>query len=184
MNENNIETLRKRIQEQNKIINFFQEKFQQQTGNTLTLPSTWSKFLTIEDSEAPIGDKMGQEKSSKSSTNFSKDNKEFGELNEEENKEEYANFIQAFYALNLPQKKMEDPKGNNFRIKSGKGQRGTIGGSYGRSSQRKAGGLSTTFSQSNPFHMVEKINLSGYVNKVRAFFLKAIFEEFFKSCVS
>ena len=98
-----------------------------------------------------------------------------GMIDDKEPHTDHANFIQAFYALNLPQKKMEDPKDNNrFRISSNSYRsnnrmmrsRGavTFGSSFPEGKKR---GLSTTFDSNNPFHMVEKIDLSGYVNKVK-----------------
>ena len=36
-----IEAYRKKIEEQEKLINYFQKKYKEQTGNELELPQTW-----------------------------------------------------------------------------------------------------------------------------------------------
>lgn len=41
MSDKNVESLRKTIEEQKKILSFFQNKFREQTGNDLELPQTW-----------------------------------------------------------------------------------------------------------------------------------------------
>lgn len=139
MSRNNLEQLRKTIEEQKKIINFFQTKFIQQTGNQLTLPQAWSKFLNIEDENAPINDIQTGDA--------------IGEAEASLKDDATLNFIQSFYAMNLPQKKINSKKKNERR--------------GGRSSfKNKKNQLSTTFDQNNPDHMIQKINLSGFARKV------------------
>lgn len=178
MSANNLEGLRKTIQEQKKIINFFQQKFQEQTGNNLSMPSTWSKFLNIADADAPIQDQMD----ARTMETQTKGNQEPGQDGNDDSQEEatFNNFIQAFYSLNLPQKMMEPPnKKKNFRIQSSsKGKSGGQSNSRGGGNSRKKDELTTTFDQNNKSHMVEKIELCNYSNKN---FSRAAFREFLES---
>jgi hypothetical protein len=185
MSANNLESLRKTIQEQKKIINFFQQKFQEQTGNNLSVPSTWSKFLNIDDADAPIQDQMDS-KTMDVSANINSGPHMGGDIPSEEGAT-HSNFIQAFYSLNLPQKIMQLPDKKNFRISSSKGKAGGLKSGRGggiSSSRSRAGGsrkkdeLTTTFDQNNKSHMVEKIELSNYRNKN---FSRAAFREFLES---
>lgn len=89
---------------------------------------------------------------------------------------EHQNFIQAFYALNLPQKLMESNKNKSFRIQSSNTRQSGVGGKQGGSKKKEE--LTTTFDQNNKFHMVEKIDLSNYRGKN---FSRAAFREFLES---
>jgi hypothetical protein len=52
------EELTKTITEQQKIIDFYRQNYRSHTGNELTMPQTWSRFLDLAPSEAPLVDKM------------------------------------------------------------------------------------------------------------------------------
>jgi hypothetical protein len=52
------EELAKTITEQQKIIDFYRQNYRSHTGNELTMPQTWSRFLDLAPSEAPLVDKM------------------------------------------------------------------------------------------------------------------------------
>lgn len=178
MSSNNLESLRKTIQEQKKIINFFQQKFQEQTGNNLSMPTTWSKFLDITDADAPIKDQMDAKTMEDSTSLANPASKILGRDIAEEQTQEHSNFIQAFYSLNLPQKIMELPnKKKGFRIQGGGRKSDAFSGSRG-GGRKKKDELTTTFDQNNKFHMVEKIELSNYRNKN---FSRAAFREFLES---
>jgi len=145
MSESNLEQLRKRIEDQQRVIQFFQSQFKEQTGNHLALPSSWSQFLKIEDEEAPISD----QKQTIETMNTVEEN--------------HDGFIQAFYKLNLPQKRLESQK-----KKKGFAPaiivKGSILVTAGRGNKRNP--LTTTFDQNNPNHMIQAINLSGFEYKV------------------
>ena len=101
-------------------------------------------------------------------------------IHDENEGEEHNNFIQAFYSLNLPQKMMELPnKKKGFRIQSSnRDKNNSRNANQSRGGRKKKDELTTTFDQNNKFHMVEKIELSNYVNKN---FSRAAFREFLES---
>ena len=78
-----------------------------------------------------------------------------GELYEMEKKPEFESFLQALAALNLPQKKPEGKKGSSATTT--------------KSFDNKPGAkrpMTTNFNPSNPYHMIEKIDLSNFAGKV------------------
>jgi len=172
--EKNVEALRKTIEEQKKILNFFQSRFREQTGSELELPQTWSKFLNINEANAPLVDddaKMFQSLVASahpqgSVTQSILINPGGGHMPVHSGDR---NFLQSYYDLKLPKKK-PDTKGG------ARGQAGSAA-SIGRSAQvgtsnPKRGGAttgikkkketSTNFDEKNPYHMVEKLDLSDF----------------------
>lgn len=156
ISEKNVESLRKTIEEQKKVLTFFQKRFKEQTGNELELPQTWSKFLSISDANAPLADeqhKMMEEQHKQ----------EMKDLHSSKND----NFLQAYYDLKLPKKKLDPKKKTGSLTKSAveSGSGNARGGDKGISKAKKKKDVTTTFDASNYSHMVQKIDLSGFKGK-------------------
>lgn len=102
------------------------------------LSNIQSFFQGVEEEKAPIYDYPQQ-----------------GEPYEMQKKPEFESFLQALSALNLPQKKPEGKKGASSSTTSSKDSK------PGSKKQ-----MTTNFNPSNPFHMIEKIDLSNFAGKV------------------
>lgn len=197
--EKNIEALRKTIEEQKKILNFFQSKYREQTGSELELPQTWSKFLSISEANAPLvdeGDRLYQSSAGFGPVHHSRlagstlhasglhgsaigVNQPVGQSSFSTGFLEGRNFLQSYYDLKLPKKK-PDVKGakGGARGSSTAPTKSTVTStSTAKKSTvgKKKKEVTTTFDEKNQHHMVEKIDLSHFQNSG---FSRAGFREF------
>lgn len=189
--EKNIEALRKTIEEQKKILNFFQNKYREQTGSELELPQTWSKFLSISEANAPLvdeGDRLFQS----AAAGFGGGDRsriaasglhgsaigmsQIGGTGFFAGSSEGRNFLQSYYDLKLPKKK-PDTKSGNRGSSSGpsKSTAASTPAAKKSAAGKKKKEITTTFDEKNPNHMKEKIDLSDYA---QSGFSRAGFREF------
>ena len=202
--EKNIEALRKTIEEQKKILNFFQSKYREQTGSELELPQTWSKFLSISEANAPLvdeGDRLYQSSAGFGPVDRSRlggsalhasglhgsalhgsaigVNQPVGQSTFSTGFLEGRNFLQSYYDLKLPKKKPDAKAGKAAaRGSSAAPTKSTVTStSTAKKSAvgKKKKDVTTTFDEKNQHHMVEKIDLSHFQNSG---FSRAGFREF------
>lgn len=136
------------VKDQERVIEFLKNKYYQDTGMQVTVPVPWAKFLNIEDEQAPIFDSAREEvKSSRQGDTF----------------------LTAFYALNLPQKLAgKDAKQGPAFMNPTSPATNSFGGGKSTKKATKGGkkNITTTFNPTNPYHMVESINLSDFASRV------------------
>lgn len=107
--DKNVEALRKTVEEQKKVINFCQTKFKEQTGNELEIPQTWSKFLSISEANAPLMDDSSRMFQSMQVTGTQNMAHSIVLGSGSTVPSSGDNFLQSYYDLKLPKKKI-DPK--------------------------------------------------------------------------
>jgi Leucine Rich repeat len=189
--EKNIEALRKTIEEQKKILNFFQSKYREQTGSELELPQTWSKFLSISEANAPLVDEgdrlfqssaaglggidrshLGRSALQGSAIGMS----HIGHSNMSAGYLEGRNFLQNYYDLKLPKKKPDTKQAARSSSNApNKSTATSTSGAKKSAAGKKKKEVTTTFDEKNQHHLVEKIDLSDFQHSG---FSRAGFREF------
>lgn len=173
--------LKDTVVEQQKIINYLQQRYREDTGSTLPLPQSWSTFLGVSDKDTPNQnfeetkkgeiDPTQQELGAPATFIRSSTHEETGQSKEQGRPQK--TIMQAFFDMKLPTKLPEQgnrrPGGSTAAARTSEASRVAKQASSSVNNTRRKQ-ITTTFDEKNPAHMIQKIELSNIAHFTRTAF--------------